>query len=353
MAELTVNIEKIAKNYSIINNICTQHNKTLFPVTKCIRSDKIVIEKLSEIGLETVTDVHAENLSVFKGNIKTALLSSGRSIINSEFIPDILYTSDPFIINSLSKKNDKVSFIIQLEMGGLREGITEDYQDTFISLLEVSSLKRIIGFSTNYGCIHGIIPDRSDLNTFCTTALQFAEKIGLDKPVIAAGGTILFNSLIFNMLPKELTHIRMGESVLFGFNTYTDKPIGGLESDIFTLYGEVLEIKTVNTEIKGISQLNSFGVPFDNSLKFMNNGIRKRAVVDFGIMTANKKFIESKLSGAYICAQSYEHSIIDITDCDLNIENGIKIPFSCKYDAVAKSYHNPFIKIIPETFAEN
>ena len=345
MADLIIDNKKISSNYSIIKKMCNDNNLIFLPVTKCVRSVREIISPLIELGLPIITDVHEQNLSKWENTFPTALLSATRSIINTPYIPDVVYTADPFIINHLSDASEKVRFIIQLEMGGLREGILPWMFKNLIQHIDDKHINRITGFSTNYGCIHGITPDVDDINNFCDTSLRLSKMIQLSDPIIAAGGTILFDFLTNKQLPHKLTHIRMGESILFGFNTYTNTPIHGLENEIFTLQGEVIETKEVNTNIKGNNALNSFGEHFNNERLFMTNGIRKRAVINFGSIIADFKYIRPITNGIIICAQSYDHSVIDITDCEHSLSPGDVISFDCKYDAVVKAFHHPYTTI--------
>src|SRR5690606_37991670 len=135
-------------------------------------------------------------------------------------------------------KSHKV--IIMVEMGDLREGVMgERLIDFYAEAFELPMLE-FIGLGTNLNCLHGVMPSQDKLIQLSLykqiIELKFKRKI----PWISGGTSVTIPLLMQYRIPPGVNHFRIGETLYFGADLFTDALIPGMRDDVFSLEAEII-----------------------------------------------------------------------------------------------------------------
>jgi predicted amino acid racemase len=61
-------------------------------------------------------------------------------------------------------------------------------------------------------------------------------------PFVSGGSSVALELVFKNMLPEGINHYRIGETLFFGNNLFTEENIEEMENDIFRLNAEIIEL---------------------------------------------------------------------------------------------------------------
>lgn len=353
MTSLTINLEKISKNIEIINNLCSIQGREFVLVSKIVHSDPFILKYLFDRGLKSIADINKANLDAINFNInKTFFLPSLTEIDESVQSYAYVYTSSIEIPKKISELNlnKKMQIIVPIEFGGLREGIPKNEIIEFMKKSIKLKGIEITGISSNFGCISGRKPSIQELNEIVFIAREIQSKLGYKLKIISTGGTILIDYLIKNKIPKEINQIRIGEAAFFGYNTFRERYVEGFENNGIILAAEIIEIYEKDTNQNGSYGKNIFGEKLKKSDRFFNCGLRKRALLNFGVLSSRMSSLRPFDKNILLLKQSYDTTIVDIADCDMEYVVGSKVCFYSGYDSTAQSMLSRFVekKIITE-----
>lgn len=327
-------------------------SRTLITVSKVVRSYPPFLQKMNSLIPGTFADTRRESLfNAMSVTQDVLLLNPSPEQIDPELegIQDI-YTADPRLIKKISDLdlNPKPHIILSLEAGGLREGIPPE--DLLEAAREIERLPgvRFKGIGATYGCLLGLFPEDKDL-LILAEGKKMLENQGIACPVVSAGGTILMDRILENNIPREINHIRLGEAVFFGYNTFTQRSIPGFRQRCFTLKADILESFQKNTDIGGNFGVNIFGRPGTKGHPLLNKGKRHRALVDFGSAMIGSKANITPDSDGTLLALSYEQGVMDFDD-DKRRDSA---SFLVNYDGVARLMLYPYLRTQIEQTNEN
>lgn len=130
-----------------------------------------------------------------------------------------------------------------------------------------------------------------------------------------------------NKIPTEINQLRIGEGILLGTDTTNSRIIPWLHQDAFCLRAEVIEVKEKPSMPKGKIGKDAFG----NTPMFVDEGVRKRAIVALGKQDVQIEGVFSLEKSAKILGASSDHTIVDITDVEGEINVGDEIIFGLTY----------------------
>lgn len=338
MPEIKINTKKIVDNFHIINDLCHKNGKELMVITKCIKSNEDILKEMIMNGVKSIGDTSAENLINIKYGIDKMLMKVSTRLTgfsDSDF--NILYLSEMKILKHISQiaGNRVVKVMLPIEMGELREGIPFDEVVKFVSeAIKMKNIK-LVGISGNFGCMAGLMPDKNKFELLVDVAEKVKKEVGFEFEIISVGGTIIFNHLIKGEISKKINHVRMGEGIFTGQNTSLNGKLDGLHDDAFILSGEIIELRYKDTNMKGEYGYNAFGDKLHKENRLVNKGMRKRAVVDFGFMTGRNEKIRALDEGVKIVGNSYDFTVVDIEESNVELQVGNWIDFYVDYNILS------------------
>lgn len=293
---------------------------------------------LCETGIEEICDARISNLRLVKEinpAIRTVYIKppAKRSIKNIIKYADVSFNTQIETIRWLSEEAQRQAkkhhVVIMVEMGDLREGVLgDDLVDFYEKVFELPNIE-VVSFGTNLNCLHGVMPSQDKLIQLSLYKQLVETKFHRKTPYVT-GGTSVVIPLIFNkQLPKGINHFRVGETLYFGNNLFSLKPIKGMKSDVFKLYAEVIEIFEKPMVPSGDLEANPSGEVFEiNEEDYGKTSYR--AIIDLGLLDISPDFLIPEAKDFEIIGASSDMIVLDLGDKP-KYKVGDLVPFRLKY----------------------
>ncbi len=293
---------------------------------------------LCETGIEEICDARISNLRLVKEinpAIRTVYIKppAKRSIKNIIKYVDVSFNTQIETIRWLSEEAQRQAkkhhVVIMVEMGDLREGVlADDLVDFYEKVFELPNIE-VVSFGTNLNCLHGVMPSQDKLIQLSLYKQLVETKFHRKIPYVT-GGTSVVIPLIFNkQLPKGINHFRVGETLYFGNNLFSLKPIKGMKSDVFKLYAEVIEIFEKPMVPSGDLEANPSGEVFEiNEEDYGKTSYR--AIIDLGLLDISPDFLIPEAKDFEIIGASSDMIVLDLGDKP-KYKVGDLVPFRLKY----------------------
>ncbi|MBQ9979461.1 MAG: hypothetical protein IJP23_00145 [Oscillospiraceae bacterium] len=151
--------------------------------------------------------------------------------------------------------------------------------------------------------------------------------------MISGGSTGSFALVHNGTIPKGINHLRIGEGAILCYDLKYEMNIPGLDflhSDAFTLYAEVLEVKTKPSHPVGEIIIDANG---DRPV-FENRGDRKPALLGVGrVELGGFQRIHPMDTGIEVLGGSSDHMIVDVENYAGDLKPGDVLGFTLNYTA--------------------
>lgn len=350
---LTIDTRKIESNTKTIVNMCGELGIKIAAVTKLYCGIPEIAEASVRGGISMLADSRIENLKKLKDlNIPKILLrlpmiSQAEDVVEYS---DISLNSEYKTMKALSEKAlemDKIhKVILMIDLGDLREGVWyTDAIDYIKDILELEGV-RLIGIGTNLTCYGGVIPSRENLGILRDIAKEVEKLYNIPLEIVSGGNSGSIYLVQNKQIPNKINNLRLGEAILFGTEFAYGERIENTYSDAFKLYAEIIEIKEKPSVPIGEIGLDAFG----EKPRFVDRGIRKRAILGIGKQDIRVDDIISKDEDVIIIGGSSDHLIIDITDCKRQYDIGDILEFDIHYIGVLQAMTSEYInKVLIES----
>lgn len=345
MAAITILLPQIQENAKWFIEEASNCGATVSAVTKFCTSRPKIVDALYKNGIRSISDSNMENffqplpVDLKKNLIKTRM-SDIRSIplLPKEYCPDRIFISDRELLLAVRnlQKVRRPEIVLIAELGDFKEGM--DPNEIRRSVREFSDLP-IIGVSGNFSCLSGILPDMESIETLHLLGVEIRSVKNLRRPFVSVGGTVVWKLMLSQALRALVSEIRVGEGIFFGHDSSGGCAIPELYNTAFTLEGEIIEIATKDIELPGITGHTALGA----EAKRRPTGERTCAVLDFGILAAKQADISVVDKALVIVGQTYDFTVVDITDSMQTYKVGGCISFWIQYAGASQAYINPYI----------
>lgn len=354
MNRLLINSEAILHNFGYIRRLIGMHDSTLTVVTKALCGHTEAVKSLVDGGINSIADSRLENLMAITESGVVAerwYLKPPHPDELSEVVKysDVSLNTELGTVKEINKVAEKAGvkhrILLMIELGDLREGIlpgtlVEMYNDVF-------NLKNIeiIGIGTNLGCLSGTVPGMDQLMQLVLykelLELKFNRKIQL----LSAGSSASLPFLIQGLVPKQVNHFRIGESILLGNDLIQGVTLAGLRDDGFILEAGVVEIKKKNLAPTGEihDELQPFNSNSPGDQKQYAPGERGfRAVVTIGELDTDIAGLTPVNSEYEIAGASSDLTVLNVGSADSNLKVGDFIRFKVGYSALIRLMNNKY-----------
>jgi len=141
-------------------------------------------------------------------------------------------------------------------------------------------------------------------------------------------------------LPKEINHFRLGESIICGTDVTNDLKIEGNTDLTVILEAEIIELKEKPSVPIGEIGFDAFG----RKPHFEDKGIRKKCILGVGeqdIISSGLYSLDEKVE---ILHASSDHTIIDVTESDINYKVGDILKFKLSYGCLLKASTSEYVE---------
>ncbi len=251
MAFIELDSKKLEHNYNYLKELLDKDDIKFGIVSKVLCGNKDFLEELINLGADQIFDSRIYNLKVVKSidsNVETAYIRppSKRSIKSVVKYADISFNTEFYTIKLLSeeakRQNKTHKVIIMIEMGDLREGVLgEDFLNFYGKIFKLPNIE-VVGIGTNLNCLNGVMPSHDKLIQLSLYEQLIEAKFKKNIPFVSGGSSVALELVFKNMLPEGINHYRIGETLFFGNNLFTEENIEEMENDIFRLNAEIIEL---------------------------------------------------------------------------------------------------------------
>ncbi len=342
-----VDLGKLTHNAKTILDLCNKMNIEVASVTKVFCAQTPITEAILKSGIKGVADSRISNLKKSKDfdckklMIRIPMISESSEIVKYS---DTSLNSELATIKALSVAakdlNKTHNIILMVDIGDLREGVLiQDAKSTVGEILKLDNIK-LIGLGTNVTCYGGVIPDSENLGILIKLKADLEKTFDIRLPLISGGNSSSLYMVINNTMPKEITQLRIGESILLGRETAYGKVVENCHEDAFILKGEIVEIKNKPSIPTGKIGVDAFG----NIPHFDDLGIRRRAILAVGRQDIRLEGLVPVDPDISVFGASSDHLIIDITDCKKELSVGDVVDFNVDYGCLMAAMTSPYVE---------
>ena len=353
MAYITLNKQSLATNYSFLQNLFKTNNREWSPVLKMLCGHKEYLDFVLSLGDEQVCDARLSNLKIIKSlnpNKETIYIKppAKRSIAKVVKYADVSFNTEFTTIKWLSeeaKKQDKIHrIIIMIELGDLREGILgESLLAFYKKVFELPNIK-IAGIGANLNCLNGIMPSKDKLVLMSLYEQLIEATFGVKIDGVSGGSSVMIPLLIKQQIPLGVNHFRIGETLFFGNDLFTNEIIEGMENDVFLLNAEIIEITKKPVVPYGEMEENPSGELTEIDPELYGE-IHTRGILDIGLLDISKTDFITPLDEAitFIGASS-DMLVVDLSTTKKNYKIGDVIAFKMKYMGALRVMNSKYIE---------
>lgn len=351
MAFLKLYKEKLKHNYEFLDNIFKEHKKDWAVVTKLLCGNEAYLKEVLDLGVEEVCDSRISNLKKIKElnpAVQTVYIKPpGRRNIREVIkYADVSFNSESSIIKLLSEeagrqgKTHKVT--IMIELGDLREGIMGDHLiDFYGSIFELPNIE-ITAIGANLNCLHGVMPSADKMIQLSLYKQLIESKFDKTIPFITGGTSVTLPLLLQRQVPKAVNHFRMGETLYFGNNLVTEKPIPGMKTDVIRLYSEIIEITKKPKVPIGMMATNPSGETFEvDEADYGKHSYR--AILDVGLLDISPDYLLPENEDLCIVNASSDMLVLDLGETQSNYKVGDLVSFRLKYMGALRLLNSDYI----------
>lgn len=344
---LEIDLKKLEENARVEVREMAEFGVTIMGVNKVFNGLPQTAEAIVRGGIEVVAESRVGNLKKLQGVpgqkclLRSPCLSEIRDTVR---YADISLNSEVAVLRALSteatRQNKIHQVLLMVDMGDIREGIWfKDLQSLETAVKTIIDLPQleIYGLGTNFSCFGSVLPSLKNGRMFVDLARTLESKFAINFPYLSGGNCTSYHLMRKSVWPEGINHLRIGALHQFGIEYadieyldnyhHSDMDISRLCSDLYIMKAEIIETNTKPTVPFG-----ELGVDcFMKAKTFQDRGLRKRALLAVGHQDVSMENCWPVDPQAQILGQSFDHTIIDIEDCDRHYRVGDILSFELDY----------------------
>jgi len=351
MAFLEINKNSINSNAQLLSSFCTKHEIRLCVATKCCYSEEGIVTILHDSGINEIADSNQENFHKLPANLsgnfrKSVIKTRLTDILTIPSLapherPQRVFISDEVLLNALAELPCDIcpDVMLVIEIGDLRDGF---YPQEIPSILKKYHDLPISGISANYACLSGKMPCIKSACLLTRIASEIKTK-NREPPLVSLGGTVAYSLFYEGAFKNNSSHaweLRCGEGIFLGYDSSSGKELPGFKQDTFKLFGEIMEVREKEYFIENNKGLNAMGEHCITS----KSGKRLNIVLDFGVLVASAKNLKPLDISSQFAGQTFDFTVVDITESGLQYKTGQYIGFAPSYGAMTQAMLNKYVK---------
>ncbi|HRY31920.1 MAG TPA: alanine racemase [Bacteroidales bacterium] len=352
MAFITLNIEKLKTNFKYLNRLFQERQIQWAVVTKLLCGNRDYLEELLKFNISQVCDSRVTNLKIVKQinpdvetiYIKPPAKRAVKSIIQyADISMNTGYETIKLLSEEAQKQHKVHKIIIMIELGELREGVMREDLIAFYS--SVFNLKNIqvVGIGTNLSCMYGVLPNHDKLIQLSLYKQLIEAKFNTKIAYVSGGSSVTIPLIFQNCLPGGINHFRVGESLFLGTDVYNNSRLKKMETDVFLLFAEIIELIEKPQLPDGEFGLNMEG--YSSSFNEDSSGKTSyRAIIDLGLLDVDQKHIMPVDKNCSIVGGSSDMFVIDLFANENNYKVGDLLEFRLDYMGTLRILNSKYIE---------
>jgi predicted amino acid racemase len=351
MAYIELHREKLLHNYEFLDDLFGKNDVNWGIVSKLLCGNRTFLEVLLSLGAKEVHDSRLSNLKMIKKikpDVQTVYIKPPPrlSVKNLVRYADVSFNTEFETIKYISEeavRQDKThKIIIMVEMGDLREGVMgENLLDFYSSIFKLPKIE-VIGLGTNLNCLNGVMPSHDKLIQLSLYKQLIEAKFNKKIPWVSGGTSVAIPLLMKGLMPKGNNHFRVGETLFFGNDLITQKPIRGMKSDVFRLFAEIIELTEKPKVPMGVMGQNVAGETPEYDEKDIGK-TSYRAILDLGLLDIDLKNIKPENKALEFSGASSDMIVLDIGKNRRGYKVGDLIPFRLNYMGVLSILNSDYV----------
>ena len=351
MAFLKLYRDKLAHNYKFLDDTFKKYDKEWAVVTKLLCGNEAYLKEVLEMGVLEACDSRISNLKKIKElnpDVQTVYIKppGRRNISDVVRYADVSFNSESSIIKLLSEeagrqgKTHKVT--IMIELGDLREGIMGDHLiDFYGSIFELPNIV-VTAIGSNLNCLHGVMPSQDKLIQLSLYKQLIEARFNQSIPYVTGGTSVTLPLLLHQQVPMAVNHFRIGETLYFGNDLSTEKPIPGMETDVVRFYSEIIDI-TPKTQVPNrMMAANPSGDVFEVDESDYGK-TSYRAILDVGLLDISPDYLIPEDEDIKIVNASSDMLVVDLGETESNYKVGDLVSFRLKYMGALRLLNSDYI----------
>jgi predicted amino acid racemase len=181
------------------------------------------------------------------------------------------------------------------------------------------------------------LPSKDNLQLLSSLADEVEQRLGFHLDTISVGGSAILDWMREEALPDRVNQIRVGESILLGTVPGSNTRHPDLHDNTMYLEATIVEMKSKPSAPTGVRGGDAFGFKKDVS----DLGIRRRAILDFGVVDTDPRDLVVTEAGMAIVVSNSDYTVVDVTECSRRFLVGGKIKFGLRYKSMLQSFLSP------------
>ena len=351
MAFITLDVSKLTSNFLYLDTLFKQRNIQWSVVSKLLCGNKEYLQELLKFNISQICDSRVSNLRIIKQinpDIETIYIKppARRAIKNVVQYADISMNTEIETIKLLSeeaqKQNKTHKIIIMIEMGELREGIMrEDFINFYDKVFTLNHIE-VVGIGTNLTCLYGVLPNHDKLIQLSLYEQLIEAKFNKKIDYVSGGSSVTIPLIYMNLLPKGINHFRVGETLFLGTDVYNNTGFENMETDVFKLYSEIIELIEKPKTPMGDMGTNVEGHSTAIDEKLFGE-TSYRAIIDIGLLDVDQSHITPVNKDISIVGGSSDMYVLDLSDNKKNYKVGDLIEFKMDYMGSLRILNSKYI----------
>jgi predicted amino acid racemase len=346
-ARIEIRPEALRRNFTVLRELCGEHGIAISGVTKGVGGHPDVARLMLEAGIHSLADARLENIRRMRVGGITAPIHLLRppglgEIADAVRLTDLIFVSNRTTIDAIAHharaSGSTMKIAPMVDLGDMREGVPP--ADLLSLTAHAHALEGIdvTGLGTNFACHTGLLPTRENLAVFAGLAEQVEAQVGRPLEIVSGGNSASLLSMKRGEFPPIITHLRLGESLLFGTEAAQGSAIPGTRRDGFLVAAEILETWNRDADISGPRARNALGE--DVTLKV--SGRRHMAVLGIGAVDTSISGLASVDPNVELLGFSSDHTVVDISRAR-SFKPGDVLRFVPTYTALATAMSSPYL----------
>lgn len=352
MAYISLDRNKLKANYDFLQKMFSERNIEWAVVSKLLCGNEMYLKEVIKLGIKQICDSRVSNLRTIKRlnpDIETVYIKPPpkRSIKKIVEYADISMNTELYTMKLLSdeakRQNKKHKVIIMIEMGELREGVLrDDLIDFYSQVFELPNIE-IVGIGTNLSCLYGILPNQDKLIQLGLYEQLIEAKFQRSISYVSGGSSVTIPLIFQGLLPATINHFRVGETLFLGTDVYNDKPLKGMQTNVFTLYAEIIELVEKPVVPEGDMGTNLEGDSFQFD-KYEAGKTTCRAIIDLGLLDVEEKHIFPVDDTIKFAGASSDMTVMNLGANKKKYKVGDLIEFHMDYMGALRIFNSRYVE---------
>ena len=336
---IEVDLGKISHNTRHLVDRLQSQKISVTGVTKAVCGHPSIAQAMLDGGAESLAEARISNVR----RLRRAGLSCPITLIRTPSLSqvdqvvrycDVSYNTETVAITALAEAAIRAGVthdvILMVEMGDMREGILPENLTEIVQHVTQMPGVNLRGVAANFACMNGTRPDAVTMRALSNLATDTETTCGPFIESLSGGNSANLPWALGSGSTGRITNLRLGEAILLGVDPISGVQIEGLYTDAFTLFVEVIEVRT-DTAFDDSAGLN----PLHVSPAFFPSD---RAIVALGLQdtdTSGLVFPE----GMTCLGTTSDHMVVQSSMSQLRA--GQEIELAMNYSALMRTMAAP------------